>query len=170
MNKTTTKLKGLVAFAAFTATCNMNAEQPQLKAPTVTSKAKETKPASDNVVPHSSSEVHKSKSAATEVETSAAAMEDNYATSFLFVGKVTGIVCSACVRNVRTAIERVPGVSHVNIRPDASGGPAEIEITASRANLSKDDITRSLGGSKRIYDVPEFQVSKVEIKPISKKS
>ena len=163
MNKPTAILKGLVAFAAITATCSMNAEQSKRNDSTETSKANETKHASDNVESHSSTEVHKSKS-------SAEAKDDNKRSSFVFVGKVTGITSSANVLDVRTAIKRVPGVSHVSIRPDASGGPAEVEITSSRANLSKDDITRSLKGTNQSYDVPELQVSKVKIKSASKKS
>jgi copper chaperone CopZ len=170
MKSLVTNLRGLVAFAAWTAQVKLLAEEPKVNTPTELAITSDAKTSSDKIEPRSSSEADKPKPTVSDSKSLTASNEDNYRTSFVFVGKVTGMVCSACVRNVRTAIERVPGVSHVDIRPNASGGPAEVEITSSRSNLSKDDITRSLGGTKRVYDLPDLQISKVEIKPAAKKS
>ena len=82
--------------------------------------------------------------------------------TFLYQGEVAGVMCSACSNHVQTALEKISGVKNVTVLAAKDGGLPRLEITASSAQITREDCVKALGEQAKMYDVRSLKLVKAK--------
>jgi len=82
--------------------------------------------------------------------------------TFTYQGEVAGVMCSACSNHVQTALEKISGVKNVTVLAAKDGGLPRLEITASSAQITREDCVKALGEQAKMYDVRSLKLVKAK--------
>ncbi len=76
-----------------------------------------------------------------------------------YQGEVSGVVCQVCSGKVKHALESLPGVANVKLKPSKTPGTALIQLDSSTADLSKEAAIKALGADSVSYTITSFKRS-----------
>ena len=82
--------------------------------------------------------------------------------TFTYQGEVAGVMCSACSNHVQTALDKISGVKNVTVLAAKDGGLPRLEITASSAQITREDCVKALGEQAKMYDVRSLKLVKAK--------
>ena len=77
---------------------------------------------------------------------------------FKYKGEITGVSCAACSKHVKTALEKLPGVSSVKVIITQTEGLAKLEINSTSEKITKETATAALGKDAKSYQIQELQL------------
>lgn len=85
---------------------------------------------------------------------------DDQKTDFDYVGKITGLYCSACASKVKAALSHLDGVTNVKITRTKELGVQQIHMKSSSPSLTKDAAIKALGEDAKSYTILSLDRSK----------
>jgi copper chaperone CopZ len=77
--------------------------------------------------------------------------------SYCYQGEVSGVVCSACASNVKTALLKIEGVQDVKITLNKEGGNPRITILSNSPELKRETAVKALGKAADHYDIRSLE-------------
>lgn len=77
--------------------------------------------------------------------------------AYTYTGEILGVACSACSRNVKAKLEKMPGVTSVKVVPGKPAGTAGLEIISTSPDLTKDTAVKALGKYADAYQVQSLR-------------
>lgn len=77
--------------------------------------------------------------------------------TYVYAGKVSGVVCSACSSTVKEALMKLPGVKAVRITLGKNGSLPQINIVSTSANLSREAAIKALGDAADHYHIESLE-------------
>jgi copper chaperone CopZ len=82
------------------------------------------------------------------------------AVTYQYKGGITGVACAACSKHVKTALQKLPGVTALKVVPTETSGLATIEITSTSPDITKESAILALGQQADAYQIQKL--SRVE--------
>ena len=82
--------------------------------------------------------------------------------TFQYRGEITGVACAACSKHVKTALEKLPGVSSVKVKTTETEGLAKIEITSTSDKITKESAIVALGKEAESYKIMKLDLEKAK--------
>jgi copper chaperone CopZ len=77
--------------------------------------------------------------------------------TYIYKGKVSGVVCAACSSTVKEALMKLPGVKAVRITLGKEGGLPQINIVSTSAALSREVAIKALGDAADHYHIESLE-------------
>lgn len=77
--------------------------------------------------------------------------------TYVYAGKVSGVVCSACSSTVKEALMKLPGVKAVRITLGNKGSLPQINIVSTSATLSREAAIKALGDAADHYHIESLE-------------
>ena len=79
--------------------------------------------------------------------------------AFKYKGEITGVSCAACSKHVKTALEKLPGVSSVKVTITQTEGLAKFELTSTSEKITKESAITALGKDAESYQIQKLQLA-----------
>lgn len=77
--------------------------------------------------------------------------------SYCYQGEVSGVVCSACASNVKTALLKIEGVQEVKITLNKVGGNPHLTIFSKSPALTREAAVKALGKAADHYHIRSLE-------------
>ena len=77
-----------------------------------------------------------------------------------YEGEVTGVVCQVCSGKVKNALEHLPGVKSVKLKPGRTAGTALIQLESSSSALDLKSAVKALEKDASSYTITRFALVK----------
>lgn len=77
--------------------------------------------------------------------------------SYCYQGEVSGVVCSACACNVKTALLKIEGVQEVKITLNKEGGNPRLMIFSNSPALTREAAVKALGKAADHYHIRSLE-------------
>lgn len=68
-------------------------------------------------------------------------------------------MCSVCSGHVKSALEKLPGVTSVRITAGKGGGLPAITVLSTSANLTRESAIQALGDHAKSYSIVSFTLT-----------
>jgi copper chaperone CopZ len=85
------------------------------------------------------------------------------AVTYQYKGEITGVACAACSKHVKTALQKLPGVTTLKVVPSETTGIATLELTSTSPDITKESAILALGKQADAYQIQKL--SRRETKP-----
>jgi len=78
------------------------------------------------------------------------------ALNYQYKGGIAGVACAACSKHVKTALQKLPGVTSLKVVPTGTSGLATIEITSTSPDITKESAILALGKQADAYQIQKL--------------